>query len=436
MKKGKATGSFVKPEHVLQGSPLLALHLHLLFNGLIQHEYVPHEFLSSVITPVVKDSSGNFSDTKNYRPVTLSSLFSQLFEHAVNVKIGHLLLTDDLQFGFKSKHSTTHALFVLQETVNYFTKHGSNTYVSFLDCSKAFDKVSHKGLFIKLMERNVPIVFLNIIIYWFSNLSSTCRWQSGLSAPFPVTSGVKQGGILSPNFFTVYVDELLTILRRSGLGCHVGSIFAGAIMSADDLAIVTPTRSSMQLLINMCDSYCRDYGLSFNTAKTKSLIFGKDSKSLKPFPLLLNDQPIEYVTEWKYLGCLINSGSEFAFSCKSELTAFRRSANCILSSVRKPHEQVSMRLLYTYAVPILTYASEVKVFSHTEMSNCNVALNDAIRRIFSYHRWESIRTLRQQFGYKDLTTIFALRKRKFLARLPTMGNKTVSLRHDYVFDQS
>ena len=95
-----------------------------------------------------------------------------------------------------------------------------------------------------------------------------------------------------------------------------------------------------------------------------------------------------------------------------------------------------MRLLYTYAVPILTYASEVKVFSHTEMSNCNVALNDAIRRIFSYHRWESIRTLRQQFGYKDLTTIFALRKRKFLARLPTMGNKTVSLRHDYVFDQS
>ena len=59
--------------------------------------------------------------------------------------------------------------FVLQETVNHSTKHGSNAIVSFLDCSKAFDKVSHKGLFIKLMERNVPIAFLNIFIYWFSN---------------------------------------------------------------------------------------------------------------------------------------------------------------------------------------------------------------------------------------------------------------------------
>ena len=192
----------------------------------------------------------------------------------------------------------------------------------------------------------------------------------------------------------------------------------------------------MQQLINMCDSYCRDYGLLFNTAKTKSLIFGKDFKSLKPYPLSLNDQPIEYVSEWKYLGCLINSGSEFVFSCKPELTAFRRSANCILSSIRKPNEQVSMRLLYTYSVPIITYASEVKVFSHMEMNNCNVALNDAIRRIFSYHRWESIRTLRQQFGYKDLTTTFALRKRKFMATLPSMGNKTVFSLHNHVLVQS
>ena len=91
-----------------------------------------------------------------------------------------------------------------------------------------------------------------------------------------------------------------------------------------------------------------------------------------------------------------------------------------------------MRLLYAYSVPILTYASEVKVFSHSDMNNCNVAVNDAIRRIFSFHRWESIRTLRQQFGYKDLTTTFALRKRKFRATLPDMGNPTVSALHHLV----
>ena len=260
-----------------------------------------------------------------------------------------------------------------------------------------------------------------------------CRWQSGLSTPFPVTSGVKQGGILSPSFFTVYVDDLLKSLRKSGLGCHVGSLFVGTIMFADDIAIVAPTRSAMQKLIDKCDSYCREYGLLFNTAKTKSMIFGKGFHSLKPHPLSLNGQPIEYVSEWKYLGCLINSGKEFTFSCKSELSAFRRSANCILSSLRKPKEQVLMRLLYSYSVPILTYACEVKAYSHLDMSKCNIALNDAIRRIFSFHRWESIRTLRGEFGYKDLTTTFAIRRRNFMSMLSHIDNKTVSSLHNYVF---
>ena len=146
--------------------------------------------------------------------------------------------------------------------------------------------------------------------------------------------------------------------------------------------------------------------------------------SLNP-SLLLNGQSIEYVSEWKYLGCLISSGKEFSFSCKSDLRAFRRSANSILSSLRKPNEQVLMKLLYSFSVPILTYASEIKTFSYSDMHDCSVALNNAIRRIFSYNRWESIRTLRQQFGYHDLTTTFALRKRKFLSKIPLMQNQTV-----------
>ena len=205
---GKASGGFVKPYHVLHGSPSLALHLHLLFNAFIQHAYVPHEFLCSIVSPVVKDTSGNYSDSANYRPITLSSLFSQTFERAIKMKIGHLLGTHDLQFGFKPKQSTTHALFTLSETINYFTKHGSNVIASFLDCSKAFDKISHAGLYSKLIERNVPLCFINILVYWMSNLTSRCRWQGALSEPYHVTSGVKQGGILSPMFFTVYVNDL------------------------------------------------------------------------------------------------------------------------------------------------------------------------------------------------------------------------------------
>ena len=426
IKMGKATGSFVKPQHVFHGPPLLSIHLHLLFNSFIQHEYVPTDFLNSVISPIVKDTSGDYSDSKNYRPITLSHLFSQLFEHAISLKIGHLLSTDPLQFGFKPKHSTTHALFVLKETVDYFTKHGSTVLVSFLDCSKAFDKVSHNGMFIKLIERGVPLCFLNLLIYWMSNLSSRCRWHSTQSDPFSVSSGVKQGGILSPNLFTMYVDDLLIHLRGSGIGCHVLSLFAAAILFADDLALLAPTRQSMQLLIDICETYCKEYCLSFNTKKTKSLIFGKNCDSTVVLPNVLNGEPIEIVREWKYLGCHICSGKELTFSGRADLFSFRRSANSIISVLKKPTEQVSMMLLYTFAVPILTYASEVKTFAYAEMQDCHVALNDAIRRIFNYNRWESIRTLRESFGYLDITTLFATRKKSFRRNIPCLQNNLLS----------
>ena len=182
----------------------------------------------------------------------------------------------------------------------------------------------------------------------------------------------------------------------------------------------------MQDLLLISESFCKEHCLSFNTRKTKLLMFGKKSESLTPAPLVLNNEPIECEREWKYLGCLVVSGKEFAYSCRLDLSSFCRSVNLIVTAVRKPSEQVSMRLLYSFSIPILTYASEVKSFSCSEMYDCHVAVNDSIRRIFLYNRWESIRSLRMQFGYRDLNTLFAIRKRAFLAKLPHMGNATIT----------
>ena len=148
MKTGKASGGYIKSQHVFHGSPKLAVHLHILYNGLLQHSYVPRDFLSGTVTPVIKDRDGDAGSSSNYRPVTLSHLFSQLFEQLIFLKILDYLVTDDLQFGFKRNHSTSHALYVLKTVTEYYVKHGSNTFITFLDCTKAFDKISHSGIFL------------------------------------------------------------------------------------------------------------------------------------------------------------------------------------------------------------------------------------------------------------------------------------------------
>ena len=101
MKTGKATVDFIHYEHILHGSPRLLIQLQILFNGLIQHGYVPQDFLSGVITPVVKDTEGDVSSTANYRAITLSVVFASMFESVILGKIGCLIKTDHLQFGYQ-----------------------------------------------------------------------------------------------------------------------------------------------------------------------------------------------------------------------------------------------------------------------------------------------------------------------------------------------
>ena len=84
-----------------------------------------------------------------------------------------------------------------------------------------------------------------------------------------------------------------------------------------------------------------------------------------------------------------------------------------------------MKMLYATCVPHLTYASDVIEYSASQMQPLNVALNDCIRRIFTYNRWESVRFLRLSFGYPSLIEIFENRCRKFLKQLSKLGNSTL-----------
>ena len=96
---------------------------------------VPFDFLQGTISPVVKDSSGDLHGVGNYRGVTLSSVFSHMYENALRLKFGVFLASDNLQFGFKPKHSTNHAVFTLKSCIDFFTKRDSDVYAAFLDFS-------------------------------------------------------------------------------------------------------------------------------------------------------------------------------------------------------------------------------------------------------------------------------------------------------------
>ena len=337
------------------------------------------------------------------------------------LKIGHLLHTDSVQFGYKKRHSTSHAIFSLKECIDYFTSRGSGIYAAFLDCSKGFDKVNHNGMFVKLMERGIPLP-LKLLIYWYSNLTSLVKWNGVFSKTFYVHSGVRQGGVLSPRLFAIYIDDLIKKLRQLKIGCHLIDLFLACIVYADDICLLAPCRSALQLLLDTCVAYGLTWCLSYNPSKSKVMHFGKD---LHLPTLTMYGRPLEYVDRYKYLGVTVVAGSTFTTSHLKPLIRFRSTANTVLNVHQKPSEHILMKMLYATCVPHLTYASDVVQYSAGQMHQLNVALNDCIRRIFTYNRWESVRFLRLSFGYPSLIEIFESRSCKFLKKLSMLGNLTL-----------
>ena len=113
------------------------------------------------------------------------------------------------------------------------------------------------------------------------------------------------------------------------------------------------------------------------------------------------------------------------YSSEADLKCFNRSVNSLLNVINGPNEIIQMHLLYANCVPIMTYASGIKEFPAREMTNCNTALNNAVRKIFSYNRWESIRTLRESMSHKSLIELFAESRRKFFMSLPDHHSPTL-----------
>ena len=207
-------------EH-LQFAPLVFFHrITNLFKTMLRHAFVPNQFRLGFIVPIIKDQQGNHADISNYRGITISPIASKLFEHLLKSVFFDCLSTSDYQFGFKRNSSTVHALHCLKQTVNFYVNNGSRVFCCFLDASKAFDRVVHAGLYLKLMDKNVPLAFLDIIISWYGGLLCRVRWGDQYSDWFLVTAGVRQGGVLSPDLYSIYVDDLISKLKLTLKGCY------------------------------------------------------------------------------------------------------------------------------------------------------------------------------------------------------------------------
>ena len=121
------------------------------------------------IVPIIKNKCGSLADSNNYRPIDIVTIVSKIFESIILYKCEEFLYTCDNQFRFKPKHSTELCIYTLKEFINYYKQRSTTVFVTFLDASKAFDKINYWLLLQKLFDKGFTTFIIKILAFWYTH---------------------------------------------------------------------------------------------------------------------------------------------------------------------------------------------------------------------------------------------------------------------------
>ena len=343
--------------------------------------------MHTVLVPLVKNRAGDLSSADNYRPIALCTVASKVMESILSHRLNDYLYVEDNQFGFRKGLSTDMCIYTFKQIIEYYTTHSSPSYICYIDSKKAFDRVNHWTMFSKLLKRGVPLYIVRILVHWYNTQQYSVLWCGITSDLFTASNGVKQGGILSPKLFAVYMDDLSIALNRLNVGSKLGGIRVNHLSFADDIALIAPSAKGLQAILSVCEKYALDHDIVYNTSKTVCmLIRPKKLSNLKRVSLSLCGNELEFVEQYKYLGVLISNVSSDNNDIDRQRRALYRRANMLFRKFHACSVEVKQMLFQTYCMNM--YCAQLWCnFTKKTMQKLRVAYNNCLRRFLGFPRF-------------------------------------------------
>ena len=236
-------------------------------------------------------------------------------------------------------------------------------------------------LFDKLLTRGLPVSIVRFLSSWYYAQQKCVRWNSSVSDSFHVSNGVRQGGVLSPMLFAVYVDSLLEMLEASGVGCYSGGCFVGAVCYADDIVLLAPCASALRVMLDICDTFASSHGLVFNAAKTQLICFRQRYTNTFPPQIIFNGSTLRFVEEVSHLGHILAYNLDDKQDIIRAIKELNRKANSVLCKFSSLDPFVKCYLLKSYCLSL--YGSPLWSLSSPSLRSIEVALNKLLRKVWN-----------------------------------------------------
>ena len=368
IKPKKAVGSdLISNEMLICSQDIIVPYLTTLFQYLFNNGIYPDCWSTSTIIPILK--KGDSGLCTNYRPISLTSLVSKLYTGIINNRIKLYLDYNNIickeQGGYREGHSPIEHIFTLYGCVNKQFSKNRKLYAAFVDYKCCFDSVSREGLFHILTKIGINGKLFNAIKSIYNNVLACVRSNDEMSELFSCPTGLKQGCLCSPSLFLIFINELsiaLNINGKHGIQLISGSESLFHLLFADDSLLLSDTITGLQNQLNILNNQSTRLGLDVNLSKTKIVVFRKGGFLSRYEKWTYNNEPLQVVNSYKYLGVDFTTRLSFNNLTSSFVSKAKQACYGILSSLKKIDcydLDVFTKLFDTKVKPILLYASEL-----------------------------------------------------------------------------
>ena len=350
----KASGpDQIKPIILKTLSKELTPILQVIFQKSLDEGSLPSQWKSANIAPVYK--KGDKSNPANYRPISLTCVLCKVLEHIVASSITRHFTHHDilyhLQHGFREKRSCVTQLIMLVNDLVTSVYNKQQVDLILLDFSKAFDKVSHEKVLLKLHNYGVRGQTLKWIKSFLDNRLQSVVLNGSTSDAIPVSSGVPQGSVLGPLLFLAYINDLPQ------------NISSKVRLFADDTAIylaLTSANESVTLQndLKRLEKWELEWDMEFNPSKCQVIHVTK-RKHLIPTQYYLHGVHLESVSSAKYLGVDISNDLSWDAHINRSSNRANQSLGFLRRNIKVKSEPLKTIAYQTLVRPQLEYASEV-----------------------------------------------------------------------------
>lgn len=344
-----------------------------MFNNILSSGQFPESWSRGMLLPLYK--SGPKENPNNYRGISLLPALGKVFTKLLNNRITEFVINENIvseeQAAYRKGYSTIDQIFTLHSVVQkYLVKPKGRFYVIFVDFSKAFDSVSHSHLMYVLIQNGIHGSILKTIRDMYDKLKSCVKMQDGRTDYFECKIGTRQGCMLSPLLFSIFINELVLMLKNYDCkGTYVDENASNImmLMYADDVAEGGDTVFRLQSMIDSLEQFSVKWGLDVNLAKTKIVVFRTGGMLKKVEKWFYKGSPVDVVKMYKYLGVVFPYNLKWETAVKTLATQAKKALGMLYrySKVCNGFPFWSAMYLFdTMIVPIMLYGSEVWGFKH------------------------------------------------------------------------